>query len=350
IKELAFFLRPALENVPPGNIAIYGKPGSGKTVVTNYVLKLLNDKSKEMGMSDKLHLMYIPFSNVATEVQILQYIINAYSDKPIKLRGLGLSECYQILERILSEKKGIFIFVFDEFDKLKTDNILYNLTRMNLQVSVIGISNDIKFMERLDPRLKSSFGGNHVFFPPYNTAQLVTILEQRVKLGANPSSVPNSVISLCASIAARQDGDARKAIDLLRVSIQIAEMDGRNVVEERDVYKAQHKIEMDAIKYLITKMPIHQKVVLLAIVLNEEQGKRNITGEIYETYKELCGKLCIRVSTLPWVTATISEFNMLGIVDARIVSHGSRGRTTKVKLGVPLKETKELLLSDLDLK
>ncbi|MEM3525590.1 MAG: orc1/cdc6 family replication initiation protein [Thermoplasmata archaeon] len=349
IEELAYHLRPALKGKAPSNLLIYGKTGTGKTVVTDYVLRHLKSKAEEQGVIEKIRPLYVSCPQAPTETQLLQYIINAYSSTSMDLYGWGVDKYYQVLKKVLSGKKGVFVLVLDEIDKLKTDTVLYNLTRLSIEgadISIIGISNNLRFMETLDPRVKSSFGEEQIVFPPYNANQLITILRQRVELGVKPSAVSNPVISLCAAIAAQHEGDARKAIDLLRVSIQMAEKERKNKVEEDHVKKAILKIEMDRIKSVVTSAPLQQKVVLLAILLNEERGKHNTTGEIYETYKDLCRRTSLRVSTMKWVTDIINEFHMLGIVDARVVSMGRFGRTTKVTLGAPLRETKEILLSD----
>ncbi|MEM3525736.1 MAG: orc1/cdc6 family replication initiation protein [Candidatus Jordarchaeaceae archaeon] len=350
IEELLFHLKPSLRGIPPSNILIYGKTGTGKTVVTDYVLRRLKRAAEEMGVIEKIRPLYVSCPQVPTETQLLQYIVNSYASNFINLRGWGVSEYYEAIKKVLSEKKGIFILVLDEIDKLKTDNVLYNLTRLSIEgayLSIIGISNNLKFMETLDPRVKSSFGIEQLLFPPYNANQLITILKQRVELGVKPSVVSDSVISYCAAIAAQYDGDARKAIDLLRVSIQMAEKEGKSKVEEAHVKRALQKIEIDKIKSVITTAPLQQKIIILAILLNEERGIPNTTGEIYETYKDLCKKKSLRTSTMRWLVDIINEFHMLGIVNARVVSMGRFGRTTKVTFGGPVKETKEILLADL---
>jgi len=69
--------------------------------------------------------------------------------------------------------------------------VLYNLTRINsdlkkAKVSLIGVTNDLKFTEFLDPRVKSSLGEEEIIFPPYDANQIRDILNQRAQMAFNP--------------------------------------------------------------------------------------------------------------------------------------------------------------------
>ena len=126
---------------------------------------------------------------------------------------------------------GVFIIVLDEIDHLVKkagDDILYNLTNMNSTLKnarscVIGISNDLKFTDYLDPRVRSRLGQLDVLFKPYSAGQLQDILRNRAKLGLKDGIITSGVIELCSAIAAQEQGDARCALDLLRVSAEMAE-------------------------------------------------------------------------------------------------------------------------------
>lgn len=349
IEALAYHLRAALKGKAPSNILIYGKTGTGKTIVTDYILRQLKIKAVEEEATEGIHSLYISCPQAPTETQILQGMINTFSNTFTQLRGWGIDKHYQTLKDVLTKKKGIFILVLDEIDKLKTDTPLYNLTRLSIKkadISIIGISNNLKFIDGLDPRVKSSFGEEQLIFPPYNAIQLETILQQRAKTGIKKGALSSDVIPLCAALAAQREGDARKAIDMLRVAVQLAEREGKKEAEEQHVRKALYKIDMDRIKSVVSTAPLQQKAVLFSIIVNEQNGKENTTGTVYETYRNLCPQISMHPSTMKWVSDIIGEFNMLGIVDARVISQGRYGRTTKVILGAPLDETKAILLSD----
>jgi cell division control protein 6 len=215
------------------------------------------------------------------------------------------------------------------------------------RVSIIGISNDLKFTDFLDPRVKSSLGEEEIVFPPYDANQLRDILEHRSQIAFVDGALTEEVIPLCAAFAAQEHGDARRALDLLRTAGELAERDNTDRVEERHVRQAQEKIEIDRVVEVVRTLPQQSKLVLFAIILLEKEGAHNInTGEVYNVYKQLCGELDADVLTQRRVTDLISELDMLGIVNAVVVSKGRYGRTKEISLSVPLEETESVLMSD----
>ena len=85
----------------------------------------------------------------------------------------------------------------------------------------------------------------------------------------------------------------------------------------------------------------------------EKEEKIALTGDIYEVYKQLCGKTDLRPLTQRRVSDIIGELDMLGIINATIVSKGRYGRTREIKPNMPtaLKlKIKTLLTEELNLK
>ncbi|HIJ17116.1 MAG TPA: cell division control protein Cdc6, partial [Thermoplasmata archaeon] len=232
------------------------------------------------------------------------------------------------------------------------DDVLYHLCRINddlknAKVSVIGISNDLKFTEFLDPRVKSSLSEEKMVFPPYNAEQLRDILGQRSALAFEDKSLEPSVIPLCAALAAQEHGDARRALDMLRVAAEIAERNHLPVVTDSDVVKAKNKIELDCVTEAIRTLPLQSKMILMGVLLTEERGLGKLTtGDLYETYKELCECTTTTILTQRRVTDLVSELDMLGLVHARVKSFGRGGRTKEIELSVPSMEAKRVIEED----
>ena len=57
-------------------------------------------------------------------------------------------------------------------------------------------------------------------FNPYDAQQLQDILRERVKIALHQDVIGDGVIEMCAGLAAQEHGDARCALDLLRVSTE----------------------------------------------------------------------------------------------------------------------------------
>jgi len=235
------------------------------------------------------------------------------------------------------------VIVLDEVDQLvqkSGDEVLYNLTRMNsdlknAKVAVVGISNDTNFMEYLDPRVRSSLSEEELVFPAYNGLQLTDILEKRAGISFMDGVLSRGVIQLCAAHAAREHGDARRALDLLRVAGELAEREGAELVTVEHVRRAHEKIEKDKMVEIIRTLPSQSKLVLYSIVtLVERTPRRIVSGDVYEIYQDLCHQNGIDVLTQRRVSDLISELDILGIICAQIVSKGRYGRTKEIKLNI----------------
>ncbi|MFZ2471086.1 MAG: ORC1-type DNA replication protein [Methanothrix sp.] len=354
INGLASILVPALRGETPSNVLIYGKTGTGKTAVAKYVGKELEEAS----FGDmKCTVIYINCEVVDTQYRILAHLARHF-DKEIPMTGWPTDQVYAEFRNAVDEEKQVVVIMLDEVDKLvrKGDDVLYNLSRINSdllrsKVSIIGISNDLKFTEFLDPRIKSSLGEDEIIFPPYNAEQIRDILEQRAKLSFSPGVLQESVIPLCAAFAAQEHGDARKALDLLRISGELAERARSAIVAEEHVRSAREKIEQDRVEEVIKTLPTQSKLVLYSIVLLEEQGTRNITtSAVYNMYKQLCPLVETDFLTHRRITDLIAELDMLGILHTIVISKGRYGRTKEITLSVYSGKLKATLQQDYRLK
>ncbi|RKD93734.1 Cdc6/Cdc18 family protein [Halopiger aswanensis] len=297
-----------------------------------------------------------PFDSV-TEIEdridSLEEDKDSFEDVP--MTGWPTDRVYNVFFDAVDYDERVVVIMLDEIDKLvekSGDDTLYNLSRMNSElensrVSIIGISNDLKFTDFLDPRVKSSLGEEEIVFPPYDANQLRDILEHRSDVAFKDGALSEDVIPLCAAFAAQEHGDARRALDLLRTAGELAERSQAETIVEEHVRQAQDKIELDRVVEVVRTLPTQSKLVLFAIILLEKNGVHSInTGEVFNIYKRLCEEIDADVLTQRRVTDLISELDMLGIVNAVVVSKGRYGRTKEISLSVPLEETEAVLLSD----
>ena len=294
-------------------------------------------------------------SVAAVEERIAALEADAEEMEPVPMTGWPTDRVYSTFFEAVDYNERVAVIMLDEIDKLvekSGDDTLYNLSRMNSEldnsrISIMGISNDLKFTDFLDPRVKSSLGEEEIVFPPYDATQLGDILQHRAEVAFKPSALTSDVIPLCSAFAAQEHGDARRALDLLRTAGELAERSQADIVEEEHVRQAQDKIELDRVVEVVRTLPTQSKIVLFSIILLEQNGVHNInTGEVFNIYKRLCEEIDADVLTQRRVTDLISELDMLGIVNAVVVSKGRYGRTKEMSLSVPLEETEAVLLSD----
>ncbi|MDM7913556.1 MAG: ORC1-type DNA replication protein, partial [Methanotrichaceae archaeon] len=356
INAVAEILVAALRGEAPSNILIYGKTGTGKTATLESVSKKLVDLAEKMNIECKV--LFINCERIDTQYRILAHLARHYN-REVPITGWPTDQVFNEFKEALDKKEQVAIIILDEIDNLvkkSGDDILYNLSRINgdlkkAKVSIIGISNDLTFTDYLDPRVKSSLGEEEIIFPPYNADQLRDILEQRSKMAFKENTLEPAVIPLCAAFAAQEHGDARKALDLLRVSAELAERLRDTVVREEHVRKAREKIEIDRITEVVRTLPTQSKLVLYSIVLLDSSGSHELnTGDVYNVYRRLCRMIDMDVLTQRRVTDLISELDMLGIINAIVVSKGRYGRTKEIALSVPAESTRKVLLDDYRLR
>ncbi len=349
INSLASTLVPALRGETPSNVIIYGKTGTGKTAVTKYVGAELEDSDSEVQCS----IIYINGEIVDTQYRVLAHLARHF-DREVPMTGWPTDQVYEAFRDVLDEDRRVVVIVLDEIDKLtrKGDDILYNLSRINsdlhqARVSLIGISNDLRFTEFLDPRVKSSLGEVEIIFPPYNAEQLKDILEQRSSMAFRLNALAEDVIPLCSAFAAQEHGDARRALDLLRVSGEIAERSGCMLVTEEQVRLARERIEQDRVREVVMTLPTQSKLVLHSVILLEDQGTRSITtGSVYNMYKQLCPLVDMDYLTHRRIADLIAELDMLGIIHTIVISKGRYGRTKEITLSVSQEKLRSILRDD----
>ena len=345
-KTVAQTLSVVLKGARPSNLLLFGKPGTGKTAVVKNVVQRLHKKAKDLGIE-----VTVPFVNAKTAntgYKVLYEIaedmgINNEEEKKLQVHFTGLSmgeATDRILDFIQKKKKLHVVLIIDEVDSLvdrNGDGILYNFTRANERISqggfisLIGVSNSLTFKDKLDPRVRSSLSEEEMVFNPYTVEQLQKILTDRVKLAFNDDVISGAAINLCAAMAGKENGDARKAIDLLRVAAEIAERERSTNVGEKHIRLAQEKIEKDTNYEVLKNSTTHTKIVILAIL----KSKNGNTGEVYEIYSSLCNNAEHEPLTQRRITQIISELDQLGLVTSDVVSKGRYGRSQRIKITVP---------------
>ena len=335
-KAVAQILAPILRGSKPSNLLLYGKTGTGKTAVTRYVL----DRLKTEANNPSLVLAYVNTRLADGEYRTLAdfaRFLDLKKEKQIPLTGLAIGEVVdRISENIRSNKKKV-VLVLDEIDylvKLFGDDILYAFTRSGERLSpgflaLVGISNDLKFKEGLDPRVLSSLSEEELVFPPYTVDELREILTERAKVAFRPGVASHAAINLCAAMAGSEHGDARRAIDLLRIAGEVAEREGLKEIDDNCIRKASDKMEVDRVDEAIRSLPVQNKAILSAVSVFDSGTN---TGELYLAYSNFCRKLGIEVLTQRRMSGILADLDLLGLVEASVVSKGRRGRTKKIQL------------------
>ncbi len=342
LAAIANILAPGLRSEKPSNLFIYGKTGTGKTISVKHVLRFMNETAQKNHLPLKTIYVNCKLKRLAdTEYRLLIQLAKAFG-KEIPSTGLPTDEVYNIFYKLLDEEKQVIILVLDEIDQLINkigDEVLYNFTRINselrqAQLSLVGISNNLVFADFLDSRVKSSLSEEEVVFPPYNAIQIKEILTARAAQAFRSGAIENGVIEKCSAYAAREHGDVRRAIDLIRVAGEITERNNRSTVTLDDLDEAEKRIESERIINSIINQPKQFQAVVYSIFILSATKTQFFTGEIYEVYQTLGKKMKLTTLTQRRVSDILAELDLLGIINAKIISKGRYGRMREIALAL----------------
>lgn len=345
----------------PSHALIYGKTGSGKTVVTKFLLRMLGDMLDDNPtiMNHKLIRIYIPCKTISTTNAILYDILKQIDPyTKVARKGHAMPFYYNAIWAAIKEKNVSLVIVLDEIDRIVLDqDMLYNLSRAGEMqlipnkhfICIIGITNDLNFKKQLDHRVESSMNPVEFVFTPYNFEQIALILKERVDLAFKDGAVPEDTIYSCAKYSSQDQGDARKAIDHLKMAAVYAEENGYNQVLPEHLEEALELMDIDKIQALVESLPHHEKLVYLSILKllnNSKYGSTN-SQAVTTLYNKLCSELGIKPLHRTTISTKFNEFQLAGLICPTTVKRGKGGGWNDIRVSVQdTKALEELIYKD----
>lgn len=326
IDEYRHALSDVLFGREPENIMLYGKAGLGKTAVTKYMMDALSEEASAREEADDLHI-HDRNCNGKTLFMIVRGLVNDLlppEASSFPKRGLGTGDAFEELYAQLDRLGGTHLIVLDEIDHLEdADTLLYELPRARSNghidqayVGIIGISNNYTFREQLSPKVKDTLMETEISFSPYNAVELQTILENRAQQAFVEGGYDQSAINKAAAFAARDVGNARQAIDLLRVGGEVAEKRGAESVTDVHIEEARTKVKRGRLENRIRDQTEHAQYILQAVAILETDDKTPARSktiqQMYQAVANRCG--ADPLTTLKSIQDHLSELHMLGFL------------------------------------
>jgi len=341
LQEVTKMLRVALGDNRPPNLFLYGPSGTGKSLITkavcNNISRICDSRDIQFGTIE-VNCQDLDTLGVAVYELAQQAADEAGVDVEVPKHGVATKEKWDELYRIVNTHFDSVVFVLDELDMLvgrrdkqepAFSRLLYQLSRagandeLTAYISVVAISNDTKMMEAVGSRAVSSFTPEDVHFDDYDADQLQSILRRRED-AFHDDVVDDDVIPLAAAFAAQTHGDARKAIDLMRVAGELAEREGDARVSEEHVRAAQAKVEKNRVLEVVRGISTQKKLCLYATAAVATQTPdgtaRSTTG--YRVYQYLTDALDADQYHQETYVNKMKELTTYSLVDFERRSHG----------------------------
>ncbi|MDL0126518.1 orc1/cdc6 family replication initiation protein [Halobacterium salinarum] len=340
-------LQPVIDGWEPNNIFVYGNTGVGKTAVTDHLLDQLQT-DVEAYDDVTLSVIYLNCKTLSSSYQVAVELVNKLRRPGAEISSTGYPQqsVFKKLYQELEALGGTILIVLDEVDAIgDRDDLLYELPRARSQgnledakVGIIGISNDYKFQEQLDPRVQDTLCERELQFPPYDALELANILDSRTDIAIADDSLAEGVTQHCAALAARDSGSARQALDLLRLAGELAENQDADAISTDHVEAARSELERERVEEGMRELTTHGRLTLLAVVSKAAKADTpSRTRAIYDEYASLCKSAANTDDPLKQrsVHNHLSDLHMLGILSKYENRSGSRGNYYSYELDVP---------------
>lgn len=352
INAIGEVVGPGIMGDSPDTTLVYGKTGSGKSLVTQAVVR---DAEYQAGLrGTDFHYAYVDCSEYRTETKASREIAREIKrsveddDFSIPRAGLAASDYRDMVWELMDKHNvDVFIVILDEIDILDSEDLIRSLSRAQESgktegyVSMIGISNKINYRERFDPRTDSSLRDHEFVFPPYDAHMIQEILCSRED-AFHSDVLDEGVIPKIAALAARDHGDARKAVDMLYEAGVLAERHGLGRVTEDHVEQASDEAEINRVLKLVSNLPPHARYILQALALLTAQEDDDVkedadsvdfrTSQVYDFYCVLCEKEGSNPLTQNRCRELLKEMAFLELTEYEAVSEGCGGFSARHRL------------------
>ena len=320
-------------------ISVYGRSGVGKSTLVRFVCENLGVK-----------YVYVNLRMAKTVFGCINLILSELQQPNVQSSqglNIGIERIEKIIDAFLQKSDKLFVLILDEFDVLfadkrsKPSDFVYNLVTIEerlrekgKQMCIIGISNNVIADYALDDRVRSRIGSSEVFFEAYSKDDVLNILKDRA-IKAFSEKVKLAVLEYCAQQSSDEHGDARRAINLLRVGAELASTK-KEVLSENHIAMASDQIQADRVVNILFSSSYHFHLVCLAFArisyLTDKEWYA--TSILYNQYKFMMGSKK-KPLTYRRVSELLVELVNFGIAISHTSSRGRYGYGTKYKLSIP---------------
>src|SRR6056297_106762 len=340
IQQYTIALEDIIVGHDPNNVFIYGPTGVGKTAVTLWMRNKLKEKAAETGVPLNV-VGPINCRNYKSAYALATALVNDFRppDDQLPNSGYSTDKVFDFLYQEIEHVGGNVLIILDEIDNIPPDarnDFLYELPRAEAnentpiseaKIGLIGISNDLKFVDVLEPKVKSTLGEREIKFGPYDANELQDILEYYAGIAFRDGVLEEDVVPLAAAFSAQERGDVRQGKRILEKAGEYARMSDGNVVTEEHVRQATETIETDELlDYFEDDLSSQQALTYLATTLAIiEPGHEATTKRIYNLYSSIAESSGRPIKSECKLYEFLDQLSMQGLVRSAEQNLGIKG-------------------------
>ena len=340
IQQYRIALEDILTGHDPNNVFVYGPTGVGKTAVTRWIQAMLEEKAVEADVPLEI-VGPVNCRNYRSAYALATALVNKFRDPDNELSNSGYStdKVFDYLYEEIEAAGGNVVIVLDEIDNIPPDarnDFLYELPRAEMHemtpiedaaIGLIGISNDLKFVDVLEPKVKSTLGEREIKFGPYDADELSDILEYYAEQAFKPGVLSEDVVLLAAAFSAQERGDVRQGKRILQKAGELAKMDDSSLVTEAHTRAATETIETNEIlDYFNSDLTSHQSLVYLAVTLAAiEPDQDASTKRVYKLYQSIAESMLQDAKSERKMYEFLDQLSMQGLVRSTEENRGRKG-------------------------
>ena len=319
-------------------LSIYGRSGTGKSTLVRHVCNYLPE----------IKLCFVNLRKAKTVFGGVNLILNELDQPSLTSAqgmNLGMEKIQEVILNIMkAERKKLFVLALDEFDVIFYDkrgnpsDFVYKLVQMQAELKnkgclamIITVSNNVLSDYDLDDRIRSRIGNSEIFFKPYSLEEMLQILDQRAK-EAFGKKIDDKVLEKCARVSFLEHGDARRAVDLLRVAAEIAAQEKKEITIEH-VKLASKQIQQDRVDEVISSLSHHSQTILFVLA-----AKTYTYEKEWHSTKSIFDKYVQKVGTEPVsyrrCSELLTDLENTGLVTSKTGSKGRKGYSSEFSLVV----------------
>lgn len=336
VEDLVRFLAAHKQGTIPPFVSVYGRSGSGKSTLVRFVCENL----------DGIALCFVNLRSAKTLFECCNLILSELGVETLpSAKGLGsavLAIEDAVVSHLIAAQKKVIVLALDEFDMIFYDKrnnpsdfvyklivLCEELKKQNYQLCIVGISNNVVSEYDLDDRVRSRIGNTEVYFPAYTYDEALQILRTVAVEAFN--EIDDAVLQHCAKLSSQEYGDARRAIDLLRVGAEIAGAKNQKL-SIKHIDLASVRLQNDRIVEIMSHATQQFKYVCAAIVYLSYIVELEFihTSRIYDEYKLVSPK----ESHLTYrsISSVLNDIENSGMLTSQIHSRGKHGYGKQYKL------------------